>query len=60
MKSTSSLVMPMLPNTSAITGISISTSLCSRPGARSGDWANEAIDTGRTGAVGGPALTGTP
>ena len=48
MKSTSSLVIPMAPNTSAITGRSISTSLCSSSRRTFCDWANEATDTGRT------------
>ncbi len=60
MKSTSSLVMPMLPNTSATTGMSISTSLCWSSRRTFSDWANEATDTGRTERGDPGAVTGTP
>ena len=41
MKPTSSLVMPIAPNTSATTGWSISTSLCSASRRTRSDWAKD-------------------
>src|SRR5665213_2558417 len=58
MKSTSSLVMPTLANTSAMTGWRPSASLRSLSLRTFCDWANEAMETGRT--VLPAALTGTP
>src|SRR5665213_1693639 len=58
MKSTSSLVIPMFPNTSAMTGNRLSASLCSSSLRTFCDWANEAMETGRM--IPPAALTGTP
>ena len=47
MKPTSSLVMPMLPNTSATTGMSISTSLRASSRRTLSYWAKDTTPTGR-------------
>ena len=47
MNPTSSLVMPMLPNTSATTGISISTSLRASSRRTLSYWAKDTTPTGR-------------
>ena len=60
MKPMSSLVMFALAKTSAITGMSISTSFAWSTRRSDGDWANEQMATGRFPTTGFGALTGTP